>query len=140
MSITDRPKAPKGRKRIAGGASPRIGHCIKVSPARGERFYMAMLSVAPSGLFSCRFLPGVRFAHPWLFSDRPLRGLLKKPVSRQKLVTPVLNADLRGQKSTLAEQIRVCQRFYQRFSAFQNTALSNSVRTQHRRALIDLFA
>jgi hypothetical protein len=42
-------------------------------------------------------------------------------------VTPVLNADLRGQKPILAEQIGICQRFYQRFSAFQNTELSNSL-------------
>jgi hypothetical protein len=42
-------------------------------------------------------------------------------------VSPVLNADLRGQKPTLAEQIGVCQRFYQRFSAFQNTEPSNSL-------------
>ena len=42
-------------------------------------------------------------------------------------VTLVLNADLRGQKPTLAEQIGVCLRFYQRFSAFQNTELSNSL-------------
>jgi hypothetical protein len=40
---------------------------------------------------------------------------------------PVLNADLRGQKPILAEQIGVCQRFSQRFSAFQNTELSNSL-------------
>jgi hypothetical protein len=42
-------------------------------------------------------------------------------------VTPVLNADLRGQKPILAEQIGVGQRFYERFSAFQNTELSNSL-------------
>jgi hypothetical protein len=42
-------------------------------------------------------------------------------------VTPVLNADLRGQKPTLAEQLGVGQRFYRRFSAFQNTELSNSL-------------
>ena len=52
-------------------------------------------------------------------------------------VAPVLNADLRGQKpmkrfigicpQTLAEQFCVCQRFYQRFSAFHNTELSKSL-------------
>jgi hypothetical protein len=52
-------------------------------------------------------------------------------------VAPVLNADLRGQKPmrrlirfcspTLAEQIGVYQRFFQRLSAFQNTELSNSL-------------
>jgi hypothetical protein len=42
-------------------------------------------------------------------------------------VTLVLNADLGGQKPTLAEQIGVCQRFCQRISAFQNTELSNSM-------------
>ncbi len=41
--------------------------------------------------------------------------------------TPFLNADSRGQKPTHAEQIGVCRRFYQRFSAFQNAELSNSL-------------
>ncbi len=49
------------------------------------------------------------------------------PLKAVGLVTPVLNADLRGQKPTLAEQIGVCQRFCPRISAFQNTELSNSM-------------
>jgi SAM-dependent methyltransferase len=44
------PHAPKGRKRIAGGASPRIGDCITTNPSRGERLVRKGFSVAPSGL------------------------------------------------------------------------------------------
>ncbi len=64
---------------------------------------------------------GVRY----LRQSRRLERL--EPLKAVGLVTPVLNADLRGQKPTLAEQIGVCRLFYQRFSAFQNTELSNSL-------------
>jgi hypothetical protein len=36
-----------------------------------------------------------------------------EPLKAAGGVAPVLNADLRGQKPTRAEQIGVCQRFYQ---------------------------
>jgi hypothetical protein len=62
------------------------------------------------------FFPGVRY----LRQSRRLERF--EPLKAVGLVTPVLNADLRGQKPTLAEQI--CHR---RFSAFQNTELSNSL-------------
>jgi len=52
-------------------AAPRIGCLILKSPGRGERPYMTMLPFAPSGLFHYCFLPGVCFAHPWLFSSAP---------------------------------------------------------------------
>ena len=34
--------APRGRQTLAGGASPRIGYCIKPSPGRGDSRCMAI--------------------------------------------------------------------------------------------------
>jgi hypothetical protein len=78
-----RDQALEGPQRVAGGASPGIGYCIRMSPAEAKVGFCQALSVAPLGLYTIiRPNPGLRFACPGLLSLRPFR--VQARVSRQK--------------------------------------------------------
>jgi len=63
----------RGRKIIAGGASPRIGYCIYGAPAGAKGIGLQHLSIAPAGLrIAFRFDPGLA---PGAILFLPLRGL-----------------------------------------------------------------
>jgi hypothetical protein len=61
--------APEARKTIARGerSEPLVGEAIEGAP-EGRKILMKK-PFALSGLFPSQSSPGVRFAHPWLFSS-----------------------------------------------------------------------
>jgi hypothetical protein len=64
---------PEDRKIVAPGerSEPGVGYMMIESPAGAKELYLTGFSFASLGLIDTFSLPGVRFAHPWLFSDRP---------------------------------------------------------------------